>query len=141
MRVEPCLALHDQQPRYRNRLVHGRRAGDELLEVDRPVRDGVVDAWKAVRDIELHPMRDGEKCPVRRIIGGAAPLPLGVGAEKVAEWRSRLGAEPTFTNKRHLQAAQACAPIAFSRRRVSAWRNSSSSWVMIRACIVQFRIG
>lgn len=65
-----------------------------------PAWDALADAWEAVRDIELLPMRDGEKCPARRVIDEAAATALGVGAEKVAEWRSRLAAEPTVTNAR-----------------------------------------
>lgn len=74
---------------------------------DNPAWDALADAWEAVRDIELLPMRDGEKCPARRVIDEAAAAVLGVGAEKIAEWRSRLAAEPTVTNARAADSSMA----------------------------------
>ena len=67
---------------------------------DNPAWDALADAWEQVRDVELLPMRDGEKCEARRIIDEAAAAALGVRAETVAEWRGMLAAEPTVTNRR-----------------------------------------
>ena len=67
---------------------------------DNPAWSALAHAWERVRDIELLPMRDGEKCEARRVIDEAAADALGVGGETVAGWRAMLVAEPTVTNRR-----------------------------------------
>ena len=67
---------------------------------DNPGWDALADAWQQVRDLELLPMRDGEKCEARRVIDEAAAAALDVSTETVAGWRAMLAAEPTVTNRR-----------------------------------------
>ena len=67
---------------------------------DNPGWDALADAWQQVRDLELLPMRDGEKCEARRVIDEAAAAALDVSAETVAGWRAMLAAERTVTNRR-----------------------------------------
>ena len=50
--------------------------------------------------MELLPLRDAEHCLARRIIDEAAALVLNVSPEEIADWRRRLSAEPTITNRR-----------------------------------------
>ena len=74
---------------------------------DNPAWAALADAWEAVRDIELLPMRDAERCPARRIIDEAAAAALDVSPATVADWRSRLAAEPTITNARAADSSMA----------------------------------
>ena len=67
---------------------------------DNPAWDALAEAWERVRDIDLLPMRDGEKCEVRQVIDEAAATALDVSAATVARWRAMLAAEPTVTNRR-----------------------------------------
>lgn len=60
----------------------------------------LADAWREAHDMELLPLRDAEQCQARRIIDEAAALALDVSPEEVADWRRRLAAEPTVTNRR-----------------------------------------
>ena len=74
--------------------------GIRIPAPDNPAWDALADAWERVRDVELLPMRDAERCQARRVIDGAAAAALGVGVETVAEWRAMLAAEPTVTSRR-----------------------------------------
>ena len=56
-------------------------------------------AYEQACDIELLPLRDGERCEGRRIIDTAAAQVLGVPYSTVAEWRRRLAREPTISNR------------------------------------------
>ena len=67
---------------------------------DNPAWDALADAWAKVRDVELLPMREAERCEARRVIDEAAAAALDVSAETVAGWRAMLAAEPTVTNRR-----------------------------------------
>ena len=60
----------------------------------------LADAWREANKVELLPLRDAEKCPARRIIDEAAALALNVSPGEIADWRRRLSAEPTITNRR-----------------------------------------
>ena len=58
------------------------------------------EAWRKACDMELLPLRDAEHCQARRIIDEAAALALSVSPDEIADWRRRLAAEPTITNRR-----------------------------------------
>ncbi len=60
----------------------------------------LTEAWEQVRDLDLLPMRDGEKCPARHVIDAAAATALGLSRDEIADWRRRLAVEPTITNAR-----------------------------------------
>ena len=63
-----------------------------------PGWESLADAWEHVQGMELLPMREGEDCLARWIIDEAAAEALGVDAQRVAGWRTRIAAEPTITN-------------------------------------------
>ncbi len=67
---------------------------------DNPAYDSLRIAFDQVCGLELLPMRQAEKCEVRRIIDEAAALALGVEPNVLMEWRRGLAAEPTITNAR-----------------------------------------
>jgi len=56
-------------------------------------------AYDKVCDMELSPMKQAEECEARRTIDDAAALACGVKAMLLADWRRRLAAEPTITNR------------------------------------------
>ena len=60
----------------------------------------LAEAWQRMNQTPLLPMRQAEDCAARRVIDEAAALALGVDAEVLGDWRSRLAAEPTVTNAR-----------------------------------------
>ncbi|MXX34489.1 MAG: N-6 DNA methylase, partial [Gemmatimonadetes bacterium] len=60
--------------------------------------DALAEAWEKVHDLDLLPMRDGEKCPARHVIDSAAASALGLCPDEIADWRRRLAVEPTITN-------------------------------------------
>ena len=64
-------------------------------------------AWNSLRDaldkacgIELLPMKQAEDCEAREIIDGVAAMACGLDPGVLADWRRRLAAEPTITNRR-----------------------------------------
>ena len=65
-----------------------------------PAWDALTEAFDQACDIELLTMKHAEKCEARRIIDEAAALALGVAPDVLADWRRRLAAEPTITNRR-----------------------------------------
>ncbi len=67
---------------------------------DNPAWDALTDAWEQVRDVELLPMREAERCEARLVLDEAAAAALDVSAATVAGWRAMLAAEPTVTNRR-----------------------------------------
>ncbi len=67
---------------------------------DNSAWDALADAWEQVRDVELLPMREAERCKARRVIDEAAAAAMDVSAETVVGWRAMLAAEPTVTNRR-----------------------------------------
>ena len=67
---------------------------------DNPAWHALRTAYDRVCDTEVLPMRQAEECVVRQIIDEAAALALGVKPEILADWRRRLAAEPTITNRR-----------------------------------------
>ncbi len=67
---------------------------------DNPAWEALKDAFDLTCNDELLPMRQAEECAVRQVIDEAAALALGVGPEVVADWRRRLAAERTITNRR-----------------------------------------
>ena len=74
--------------------------GIRIPAPDNPAWDALADAWEQVREVELLPMRDAERCEARRMIDEAAAVALNVSPETVAGWRAMLAAEPTVTNRR-----------------------------------------
>jgi len=66
---------------------------------DSPSWGDLLAAYEQACDIELLPLRDGERCEGRRIIDNAAAQVLGVPESTIANWRSRLAREPTITNR------------------------------------------
>ena len=56
-------------------------------------------AFEEVQDMELLPMKDAERCPVRLIIDRAAAKAMNVPEETVADWRRQMAHEPTVSNK------------------------------------------
>lgn len=67
---------------------------------DNPGWQALSEAWRKACDMELLPLRDAEHCQARRIIDEAAALVLNVSPEEMTDWRRRLSAEPTITNRR-----------------------------------------
>ena len=57
------------------------------------------DAFDATCDDELLLMKQVEECAVRAVIDEAAALALGLAPEVLADWRRRLAAEPTVSNR------------------------------------------
>ena len=66
---------------------------------DNPAWSSLRQAFDQVFDVELLPMRQAEECGARKVIDEAAALVLGVETGVLAEWRRRLAAEPTITNR------------------------------------------
>ena len=57
-------------------------------------------AFDKTRQLELLPMKQAEECEAREIIDEAAALACGLDPGVLADWRRRLAAEPTITNRR-----------------------------------------
>ncbi len=73
------------------------------LPVPRPASKGcaeLTDAWNRYRQEPMLPLRNAENCMVRQAIDEAAACALGLDSGVVADWRRRLAAEPTITNRR-----------------------------------------
>ena len=69
-----------------------------ILKPNSPAWSALKDAFDASYD-ELLPMRQAEECAARAAIDeGAAPA-FGLSPEIPADWRRRLAAEPTVTNR------------------------------------------
>ena len=66
---------------------------------DNPAWGALKEAFDAVCDEELLPMKQAEDCAVRRVIDEAAARALGLDPEVLADWRRRLAAEPTVSNR------------------------------------------
>ena len=69
-------------------------------------------AFNEACETELMPMRQADVCDARRVIDDAAAIACGLDATRLADWRRRLAAEPTVTNRR---AADATKSVAGSR--------------------------
>ncbi len=67
---------------------------------DNPAWPALAEAFRETGTMELLPLRDAERCRARHIIDEAAASALNVSPQEVADWRRRLAAEPTITNKR-----------------------------------------
>ena len=78
-------------------LTHLR--GIRIPKPDNPAWPKLRVAYDKVCDMELLPMKQGEACEARRIIDDAAALACGVEPTLLADWRRRLAAEPTITNR------------------------------------------
>ena len=78
---------------------------------DNPGWGSLRAAYDQVCDVELLPMSRSEECFARMVIDEAAGVVLGVEPEVLADWRRRLAAEPTITNR---QASDAAGEIASS---------------------------
>ena len=79
-------------------LAHLREV--RIPKPDNPAWFALRKAFDQVCDVELLPMRQSEECNARRTIDEAAALACGVDLARVADWRRRLAAEPTITNRR-----------------------------------------
>ncbi|MYD49921.1 MAG: hypothetical protein F4W93_00350 [Dehalococcoidia bacterium] len=66
---------------------------------DNPAWPSLREAFDEVLDAELLPMKLAEECEARKVIDEAAALACGIEIELVADWRRRLAAEPTITNR------------------------------------------
>ena len=66
---------------------------------DNPAWGALKDAFDATCDEELLPMKQAEECAVRAVIDEAAALALGLAPDVLADWRRRLAAEPTVSNR------------------------------------------
>ncbi|MCY4503594.1 MAG: N-6 DNA methylase [Alphaproteobacteria bacterium] len=66
---------------------------------DNPAWGALKDAFEATCDEELMPMKQAEECAVRAVIDEAAALALGLSPDVLADWRRRLAAEPTISNR------------------------------------------
>ena len=62
--------------------------------------DALKDAFDEACETELLPMGRAEECPARRVVDEAAALACGLDSDLLADWRRRLAAEPTITNRR-----------------------------------------
>ena len=71
---------------------------------DNPAWGLLRSAFDQVCETELLPMRHAD-CDGRRVIDEAAALACGLDPDLLADWRSRLAAEPTITNRRAGEAA------------------------------------
>ena len=60
----------------------------------------LVTAWERTCRESLLPLRDAERCPVRRAIDEGAAAALGICTDTMVEWRRRLASEPTIRNER-----------------------------------------
>ncbi len=66
---------------------------------DNPAWDDLLAAYRQACDIEMLPLRDGERCEGRHIIDRAAARVLDVPEATIADWRHRLAREPTISNR------------------------------------------
>ncbi len=66
---------------------------------DNPAWGALKEAFDATCDDELLPMKQAEECAVRAVIDEAAALALGLAPDVLADWRRRLAAEPTVSNR------------------------------------------
>ncbi|MDE0444646.1 MAG: hypothetical protein OXL38_21385, partial [Gammaproteobacteria bacterium] len=66
---------------------------------DNPAWPKLRSAFDEVCNVELLPMKQAEECAARRIIDDAAAFACGVEPMVLADWRRRLAAEPTITNR------------------------------------------
>ena len=66
---------------------------------DNPAWGALKDAFDATCADELLPMKQAEECTVRAVIDEAAALALGLSPDVLADWRRRLAAEPTVSNR------------------------------------------
>ncbi len=71
-----------------------------IPKADNPAWPALAEAFRETGTMELLPLRDAERCKARHIIDGAAASALNVSPREVADWRRRLAAEPTITNRR-----------------------------------------
>ncbi|MDE0661781.1 MAG: hypothetical protein OXI79_19270 [Gammaproteobacteria bacterium] len=72
---------------------------------DNPAWSSLRQAFDEVFDAELLPMKQAEECGAREVIDEAAAVALGVEPEVLADYRRRLAAEPTITNRQAREAA------------------------------------
>lgn len=79
---------------------------------ENPAWSSLTEAFRESCEMELLPLKDADKCRARRTIDEAAALALNVSRQDVAEWRQRLAAEPTVTNRRAARARSGSAPAA-----------------------------
>ncbi|MCY4107537.1 MAG: hypothetical protein OXG11_00735, partial [Chloroflexi bacterium] len=88
---------------------------DQLRQIHVPTRLN-EEAWDSLRsafdkacDIDLLPMQQADECEVRQMIDKAAALACGLEPATVADWRCRLAAEPTITNRHagHVEVEEA----------------------------------
>lgn len=79
-------------------LAHLRE--NRIPRPENPAWSSLTEAFNQVRDAELLPMQQADECVARRVIDEAARLVLGVEPDVLTDWRRRLVAEPTITNKR-----------------------------------------
>lgn len=100
--------------RRAKKLTYAAWALAHLREIRIPTPDNP--AWGSLRaaydetcGTDLLPMKHAETCEVRRVIDAAAAAACGIDPDLVADWRRRLAAEPTITNRR---AADETAPSA-----------------------------
>ena len=67
---------------------------------DNPAWGALRAAFAQVCDTELLPMKAAEDCEARKVIDEAAALACDIDPALLADWRRRLAAEPTITNRR-----------------------------------------
>ena len=67
---------------------------------DNPAWGSLRAAFDQASDTELLPMRQAESCLARQVIDRAAAKACGLDPALLADWRRRLSAEPTITNRR-----------------------------------------
>ncbi|MDE0372753.1 MAG: DEAD/DEAH box helicase family protein [Rhodospirillales bacterium] len=101
--------------RRAKKLTYPKWSVKHLQSVPSPRNDtagakALARAWEKTCRTPLLPMREAEKCPVRRVIDAAAATLLGVAPDGVADWRRRLAAEPTVTNLRAAGREPSAAP-------------------------------
>ncbi len=66
---------------------------------DNPAWNTLAAAFDEVRDLELLPMKQADKCEARRVIDRAAAEVLDIEEAPIAEWRRKLAREPTVSNE------------------------------------------
>jgi len=74
---------------------------------DNPAWGSLRAAFDQACDTELLPMRQAETCLARQVIDRAAAKACGLDPALLADWRRRLSAEPTITNRRVTDAGNA----------------------------------
>ncbi len=79
---------------------------------ENPAWDDLLTAYRQACDIELLPLRDGQRCEGRRIIDCAAARVLGVPEATIADWRSRLASEPTISNRSAEPLTASSVPVS-----------------------------